>query len=206
MPPLIPPQNYANTPTSPRSATPLRIPLPYSTLRVTRSTPLSLPSPSILAVHLSLLLSNGEAPPLLPPRLPPTPIHFLFLFTISIASAGFRFAIPVRISSDFTTSLSLRRSGEFHNGAASPPAPPSSESPSPPPEPASDAPVPEPASDVSHSDISADGGMSVGKKAGIGVGVIVGVGLVGLGGFVYKRRQDNIRRSQYGYAAGREML
>ncbi|KAL6203031.1 hypothetical protein ACLB2K_026735 [Fragaria x ananassa] len=101
------------------------------------------------------------------------------------------------------------------NAAASPLAPPSSESPSPPPETASDAPVPEPASDVSHSDISAggeaktassDGGMSVGKKAGIGLGVIVGVVLVGLGGFVYKRRQDNIRRSQYGYAARREML
>lgn len=99
--------------------------------------------------------------------------------------------------------------------AASPPAPPTSSSPSPQPGSTADVPAPEPsdASDVNHSDMTAgattassDGGMSAGKKAGIGLGVIVGVGLVALGGFVYKRRQDNIRRSQYGYAARRELL
>lgn len=97
--------------------------------------------------------------------------------------------------------------------AASPPAPPTSSSPSPQPDSSADVPAPEPASDVNHSDMTAgattsssDGGMSAGKKAGIGLGVIVGVGLVALGGFVYKRRQDNVRRSQYGYAARRELL
>lgn len=48
--------------------------------------------------------------------------------------------------------------------------------------------------------------MSAGKKAGIALGVIVGVGVVGIAGFVYKKRQDNMRRSQYGYAARREIL
>ncbi|KAM1087744.1 hypothetical protein EV1_013233 [Malus domestica] len=43
--------------------------------------------------------------------------------------------------------------------------------------------------------------MNRGKKAGIASGVIVKVGLVGLGGFVYKKCQDNIRGSQYGDAA-----
>lgn len=53
---------------------------------------------------------------------------------------------------------------------------------------------------------SAGGGMNGGKKAGIAVGVIAAACLVGLGGLVYKKRQDNIRRSQYGYAARRELL
>ncbi|KAM1736629.1 hypothetical protein FF1_014923 [Malus domestica] len=53
---------------------------------------------------------------------------------------------------------------------------------------------------------SSGGGMSGGKKAGIPSGVIVGIGLVGLGGFVYKKRQDNIRGSQYSDVARRDFL
>ena len=79
----------------------------------------------------------------------------------------------------------------------------------------SPAPSPDDASDINHSNINVDGseemtggegGMNGGKKAGIVVGVVVAACLVGVGGFVYKKRQDNIRRSQYGYAARREML
>lgn len=78
------------------------------------------------------------------------------------------------------------------------------------------APSPSEISDINHNDMdeeggegvesSDDGGLSGGKKAGIAVGVIAAACLVGLGGFVYKKRQDNVRRSQYGYAARREML
>ncbi|KAM1185686.1 hypothetical protein ACFX2G_015273 [Malus domestica] len=53
---------------------------------------------------------------------------------------------------------------------------------------------------------SSGGGMSGGKKAGIPSGVIVEVGLVGLEGFVYKKRQDNIRGSQYSDVARRDFL
>ncbi|KDP44058.1 hypothetical protein JCGZ_05525 [Jatropha curcas] len=87
--------------------------------------------------------------------------------------------------------------------------------PSPSPAPAP-APAPAEVSDINHSDnVEAGGeeekgssGMSGGKKAGIAVGVIVAAGVVGLGGLVYKKRQDNIRRSRYGSAAAatREFL
>lgn len=74
--------------------------------------------------------------------------------------------------------------------------------------PSTPSPSPE-ASDVNHSDItgveakksSGGGGMSGGKKAGVAFGTIAAVCVVGLAGFVYKKRQDNIRRSRYGYAA-----
>ncbi|KAE8711495.1 Disulfide isomerase L-2 isoform 1 [Hibiscus syriacus] len=84
--------------------------------------------------------------------------------------------------------------------------------------PRSPAPSPDEASDINHSNINADvgeentggggggGGMSGGKKAGIVVAVVVAACLVGVGGLVYKKRQDNIRRSQYGYAARAELL
>lgn len=86
---------------------------------------------------------------------------------------------------------------------------PSEEStPSPSPAPAPDA---EDANDVSHASElqaggSSGGGMSGGKKAGIAVGVVAGACVVGLGALVYKKRQQNIRRSQYGYAARRDIL
>ncbi|XVE79749.1 hypothetical protein DITRI_Ditri14bG0081600 [Diplodiscus trichospermus] len=99
--------------------------------------------------------------------------------------------------------------------AASPPAPFPSDleqgkSPS-----SSPAPSPTGESDVNHSNINADkseemtgnkGGMSGGRKAGIVVAVVVAACLVGFGGLVYKKRRDNIRRSQYGYDARRELL
>ncbi|KAM6578872.1 hypothetical protein CsatB_030709 [Cannabis sativa] len=90
-----------------------------------------------------------------------------------------------------------------------PSSPVSDQTPSPSPSPAADV------SDINHKDMneesgesndSSGDGMSGGKKVGVAFGVIAAVCLVGLGGFVYKRRQDNIRRSQYGYAARREML
>ncbi|GLU11790.1 hypothetical protein SLE2022_285120 [Rubroshorea leprosula] len=55
-------------------------------------------------------------------------------------------------------------------------------------------------------DKESDGGMSGGKKAGIVVGVVAAACLVGMAGMVYKKRQENIRRSQYGYSARREIL
>ncbi|KAE8729501.1 Disulfide isomerase L-2 isoform 1 [Hibiscus syriacus] len=79
----------------------------------------------------------------------------------------------------------------------------------------SPAPSPSDASDINHGNINGeesedktgrDGGLSAGKKAGIAVAVVAAVCLVGFGGLVYKKRQDNIGRSQYGYAARREIL
>lgn len=43
--------------------------------------------------------------------------------------------------------------------------------------------------------------MSGGKKAGIAIGVIAAAAAVGLAAVVYKKRQENIRRSRYGYNA-----
>ncbi|KAJ0248281.1 Hydroxyproline-rich glycoprotein family protein [Hirschfeldia incana] len=88
--------------------------------------------------------------------------------------------------------------------STSPPMPDDDQSTTP-----SPSPSPEP-SDVNHSDItgrveekkpSGGGGMSGGTKAGVAFGTIAAVCVVGLAGFVYKKRQDNIRRSRYGYAA-----
>ncbi|OVA18086.1 hypothetical protein BVC80_1835g499 [Macleaya cordata] len=91
-------------------------------------------------------------------------------------------------------------------------------SPAPSPFDASDinSPVPSPsdASDINHVSDDAgieksegsSGGMSGIKKVGITIGVVVGAGLVGIGGFVYKKRQENIRRSRYAYAAGGDFL
>ena len=109
--------------------------------------------------------------------------------------------------------------------ASSPPAPPagapapaSSQAPSPPPfadKPPVPSPAPSNASDINHSDVNAHGGetehssgegMSGGKKAGIAVGVIAAAVMVGIGGVVYKKRQENMRRSQYSYTARREIL
>ncbi|XP_010514863.1 PREDICTED: early nodulin-20-like [Camelina sativa] len=109
-------------------------------------------------------------------------------------------------------------------GYSSPPEPETTHSPSPspsisPPLPndspsSSSSPSPSPsqeASDINHSDMtgiegkkspsSGGGGMSGGKKVGVAFGVITAVCVVGVAGFVYKKRQENIRRSRYGYAA-----
>ncbi|KAF6168613.1 hypothetical protein GIB67_005225 [Kingdonia uniflora] len=83
---------------------------------------------------------------------------------------------------------------------SSPPAPsPASDSDVPSPSPAS-----LPAADIEQQDSSKSEvskkseGMSGGKKAGIVVGVLAVAGLVAVGVIVYKKRQDNLRRSQYG--------
>ncbi|KAF3665831.1 putative protein disulfide isomerase-like 1-4-like [Capsicum annuum] len=86
----------------------------------------------------------------------------------------------------------------------------------PPPSPAP-APVPAPsdvaASDISHEKTTTtaevdedDGGMDGGKKAGVAFGVIAAMCVVGLGALVYKKRRQNIRRAQFGYAARRDFL
>ncbi|CAK9174381.1 unnamed protein product [Ilex paraguariensis] len=106
---------------------------------------------------------------------------------------------------------------------SSPPAPPPSgltpahspaNSPSektPPPAPSS---VPEVAGDIGRNDVNANadgsekshGGLSGGQKAGIVIGVLAAACMVGLGCILYRKRQQNIQRSQYGYAARREIL
>ncbi|KAJ9178129.1 hypothetical protein P3X46_010039 [Hevea brasiliensis] len=76
------------------------------------------------------------------------------------------------------------------------------------------APAPMEPSDINHSNnveaggdqAKEDSGMSGGKKAGIALGVILALCVVVVGGLVYKKRQDNIRRSRYGYAARGELL
>ncbi|GFZ20464.1 hypothetical protein Acr_28g0011690 [Actinidia rufa] len=50
------------------------------------------------------------------------------------------------------------------------------------------------------------GGLGGGQKAGIALGVVAGVCLVALGGILYRKRQQNIQRSQHGYAARRDIL
>ncbi|KAA8550403.1 hypothetical protein F0562_002087 [Nyssa sinensis] len=110
--------------------------------------------------------------------------------------------------------------------ASSPPAPPpsdlapgSSPTPSPVASPSKSSPAPAPtdASDMSpeKNGVTADvgeeskessDGLSGGQKVGIVLGVIAGACLVGFGGLLYKKRQQNIQRSQYGYAARREIL
>ncbi|KAK6144397.1 hypothetical protein DH2020_021217 [Rehmannia glutinosa] len=111
---------------------------------------------------------------------------------------------------------------------SSPPAPPPSDlapnSPSPVPSPQdggpvyknSPSPAPAVAGGISHenqpnaadleSTKGSSGGMNGGQKAGVAIGVIAGACVVGAGVLVYKKRQQNIQRSQYGYAARREIL
>ncbi|XP_009592134.1 uncharacterized protein LOC107796385 [Nicotiana tabacum] len=82
----------------------------------------------------------------------------------------------------------------------------SNESPSPSPAPAPSDVV---ASDISHestaeaNESSSGDGMNGGKKAGVAIGVIAAACVVGLGALVYKKRRQNIRRAQFGYAARR---
>lgn len=87
------------------------------------------------------------------------------------------------------------------------------DAPSPVTEPSSPSPAPTDvvASDISHESTttevaSTDGGMNGGKKAGLAFGVIAAVCVVGLGALVYKKRRQNIRRAQFGYAARRDFL
>ncbi|XP_055834430.1 vegetative cell wall protein gp1-like [Solanum dulcamara] len=95
-----------------------------------------------------------------------------------------------------------------------------SATPFPAPSPVTDPPSPAPSpSDVVASDISqesttvevnesssSDGGMNGGKKAGVAFGVMAAACVVGLGALVYKKRRQNIRRAQFGYAGRRDFL
>ncbi|CAA7025000.1 unnamed protein product [Microthlaspi erraticum] len=64
-------------------------------------------------------------------------------------------------------------------------------------------------SNLNHTDVtgmegeesSGDGGNGGGKMAGIAVGAIAAASMVGVGGYVLKKRRENIRRSRYEYAA-----
>ncbi|KAL6290734.1 hypothetical protein ACE6H2_008244 [Prunus campanulata] len=78
----------------------------------------------------------------------------------------------------------------------SPTSPPPSPSP-PPPSPSPPPPSPPPPPNKKGS----SGGLSGGQKAGIVFGVLIGAGLIGFGGFVYKKRKDNMRRGRFGAAA-----
>ncbi|XP_030453190.1 classical arabinogalactan protein 5-like [Syzygium oleosum] len=113
---------------------------------------------------------------------------------------------------------------EHYSPASSPPSPlPSGSPPAPAPATPSPSPSPSPsksagtrhtgvtvsdedAGDGGSSSSGGDGGLSNTKKAGIVAAAIVFAGLALLGGMVYKKRKDNIRRSQYSYAARREIL
>ncbi|KAL8496663.1 hypothetical protein ACS0TY_020379 [Phlomoides rotata] len=108
--------------------------------------------------------------------------------------------------------------------ANSPPSP----SPSPPPSDLSPSPIedigpssdhkksmsPSPAPDVfadddwtTAGDVKTKDDSEGGKKAGITIGVIGAAAcVVGVGAVVYKKRQRNIRRSQYSYVTRREIL
>ncbi|KAH6814634.1 hypothetical protein C2S51_023652 [Perilla frutescens var. frutescens] len=111
---------------------------------------------------------------------------------------------------------------------SSPPAPPPSDlapkphSPAPTPDGADDkSPSPSPAPEADAGDINREtqpnaadleskekssGGMSSGQKAGVAIGVIAGACIVGAGALVYRKRQQNIQRTQFGSAARREIL
>ncbi|KAL5131843.1 hypothetical protein HKD37_12G034644 [Glycine soja] len=99
-------------------------------------------------------------------------------------------------------SLPLASSPPFRSPVASPAHSPGS------------SPAPSPA-DGNHIDVYEDdraensssrGGLSGSKKAGLAIGVIVAASVIVLAGMVYKKRKQNIRRSQYAYAVRREFL
>ncbi|CAA2970768.1 classical arabinogalactan protein 1-like [Olea europaea var. sylvestris] len=128
---------------------------------------------------------------------------------------------PQRLGDDFSPSPATP-SISPSVADSSPPAPPPSDS-STAPSPVADenfqypspVPAPEISSDVNHANQAdfgnvesneSSGGMKSGHKAGIALGVILFACVIGIGTIVYKKRQQNIRRSQYGYGARREFL
>lgn len=59
-------------------------------------------------------------------------------------------------------------------------------------------------SDLNYIDSTRTGGRENGgggKKTGIVVGAISAASMVGFGGYLLKKRRENIRRSRYGYAS-----
>ncbi|KAK1411969.1 hypothetical protein QVD17_32860 [Tagetes erecta] len=101
-----------------------------------------------------------------------------------------------------------------------------SPSPSPPPQSGSDDSIPVPSSSQSPSSSpspfsfsdetveseiedakdSSSGGMSRGKKVGVAFGLLAAACLVGFGGMVYRKRQQNIRRTRYSQSARLEFF
>ncbi|XP_057473575.1 vegetative cell wall protein gp1-like [Actinidia eriantha] len=149
-------------------------------------------------------------------------IALLALLTVRIAVSADPPSPPPELGGD---SLAPPPSPSPPPELSSPPAPPPSDlapgsSPSPAKSPSKESPAPVPlpenpsdissdrseVNDVSAKEKESSGGMKGGEKAGIVFGVIAGACLVGFGGMVYKKRQDNIRRSQYGYAARTQFL
>ncbi|VYS59408.1 unnamed protein product [Arabidopsis thaliana] len=169
----------------------------------------------IVAMMLSLVLVSGEiltkSSPAPSPDLADSPlIHASPPSKLgspnSPAESPIEYSSPPEPETEHSPSPSPANSP-----SVSPPLPNDSQSPS---SSASPSPSPE-ASDVNHSDITgiegeklpsgSGGGMSGGKKVGVAFGAFAAVCVVGVAGFVYKKRQENIRRSRYGYAA-REIL
>ncbi|XP_078427924.1 uncharacterized protein LOC144700295 [Wolffia australiana] len=84
--------------------------------------------------------------------------------------------------------------------------PPSSDSALP-----SDAPAPLPSGSAAQkidqaADLPSSHSAAAGQKAGVAFGVIAAAALVGIGAVVYKKRRDNVRRTQFGIEMRREML
>ncbi|CAJ1979309.1 unnamed protein product [Sphenostylis stenocarpa] len=154
---------------------------------------------SALLLLLSLLVNTASATdsPTLPPELSPSspPSHSP--------------SPHVAPASHPSPAESPQSPSPTPNSNDSPPSPTPQNSHSPSPAPSPDG---EDNDGVNRADLagnsgkSSSGGMSSGKKAGVAVGVIVAAGVVVLGAFVYKKRRQNIQRSQYGYAARRELL
>lgn len=163
----------------------------------TKSSPAPAPSPD-LAAHAA------DSPPIHAPT--PELGSPLSANSSSPAESPVEYSSPPEPKTEHSPSPSPSPSPS-DSPSISPPSPDDHKSPS-----SSPSPSPE-ASDLNHSDIkgieekksSGGGGMSGGTKAGVAFGTIAAVCVVGLAGFVYKKRQENLRRSRYGYAA-REIL
>ncbi|KAL3629530.1 hypothetical protein CASFOL_026752 [Castilleja foliolosa] len=154
------------------------------------------------------LSSDSPAnPPSLPPQSPadeisPSPSTFSPTPSPSLSISS----PPAPPPSDLTPKSPSPAPSPHEGGAAA-----SKESPS-----LSPSPAPAVAGDISHenepnaADLGtkeeSSGGMKSGHKAAVAIGVIAGACLVGAGALVYKKRQQNIQRSQYGIAARREIL
>ncbi|KAL8516036.1 hypothetical protein ACS0TY_014640 [Phlomoides rotata] len=150
---------------------------------------------------------------------------FIALPVLSTTSPAPSPSLPPLPPADGTSQPPATPSSAPAPSFSSPPAPPPSDlapkshTPTPTPqENNNESPSPAPAvsGDVKHvnqpnagnieTEEKSSGGMSRGQKASVAIGVIAGACVVGVGALVYKKRQQNIQRSQYGYAARREIL
>ncbi|KAL8217197.1 hypothetical protein R6Q57_024034 [Mikania cordata] len=152
-------------------------------------------------------------------------LAFMLLFNVSVSSdpAGFSPAPAPLLGSDDAPPLPLPTPAASPSTSSPPFPPPASDlPPSPATSPSADrshtpsfSPAPETADggDLSSANVkseesstSSSGGMSGGKKAGIAIGVIAAACVVGFGGMLYRKRQQNIRRAEFSSAARREFL